>query len=88
MVYLDKTTHYDRLKGYIDFKCLHCNEPVRVNDDGEPYSGITYVKCPYCGKEIELETCVEVSYVPSIHLPERKCRVCERKIIGYHDHEI
>ncbi len=67
MPYLDKTTEYDRKKRYFDFQCLHCSEPVRVNDDGEPYSGINIVKCPYCKQNIELETFVEISYVPSIY---------------------
>ena len=70
MPYLEKTNEYERKKRYFDFQCLCCNEPVRVNDNGEPYSGITNVKCPYCGKEIELETCVEITYVPSIYLSD------------------
>lgn len=65
MPYLERTSTYDREKGYISFNCLHCDEPVRVNDDGEPYTGIVEVKCPYCLGKIRLETLVNVDYFQS-----------------------
>lgn len=71
MPYLIKTTTYDKEKGYVDFDCPSCNESVRVDSAGPPYSGLTLVGCPYCRIELILRTKLEITYTAGIYPTSR-----------------